>query len=72
MMLTIKPDTRAGGLILLNEDGDPVGIGIARASRNLPGYVTVVATEDKPDGTKFTYALRLPCDWLCELARLEP
>jgi hypothetical protein len=70
-MLTVKPDTRAGDLILLNDKGDPVGTGIARASLALPGYVTLILVEEKPDGKKESWAFRVPANWPAELDQLR-
>lgn len=70
-MITVKPDTLEGGLILLNDDGDPIGIGFARASQLLPGYVSLVLSVDHPDGMRTSFALRVPASWLTELDNLR-
>lgn len=68
-MLTIKPETCAGKVALLNSEGESVGSGFARASLHMPGYVTVVCVEDHADGTKTSFAVRVPADWATELRK---
>lgn len=66
-MLSLKPDLADGTVAILGPNGDPVGVAVARASRTIPGYVTLVS--DTPLG----YAIRVPADWAEALAALpEP
>lgn len=67
-MITLKPDTSAGHFVLLTEEGDPVGMGIARPSKKVPGYVTLVILQVS-DGTNLR-GIRVPSDWLYELKGL--
>lgn len=71
MMLTIKPETRAGEVALLNNEGELVGTGCARASRRLPGYVSIICVEDHTDGTKTSFAVRVPANWWAELDQIR-
>lgn len=66
-MLTLKPDTTSGRVVLLNGEGDVVGAGVARASKTVPGYVTVVAVAHLEDGSRRTIALRVPGCWEDEM-----
>lgn len=60
-MITLKPDLTDGTVALLNEHGDPVGVARARASRTIPGYVTIIAD------SQLGYAIRIPADWAVAL-----
>lgn len=69
-MLTIVPLARSGELLLMDDKGNRVGEGFARASYAQPGYVTIIAVEELPDGKKISHAFRVPADWLLELSLL--
>ena len=66
---TIKPDTREGHFILLDSNGDPVGAGVARPSKTIPGYVTLVPLGDRGHPV-FLPVLRVPADWFEALSKV--
>lgn len=66
--LTLKPDTRDGHFAILDENGDTVGAGVARASETVPGYVTLVVLECE---RTFGPCVRVPSDWLMELGTID-
>lgn len=65
MTLTIKPDLPDGHCALQDDDGNVVGLVVARASDTIPGYVTLIS--DQPLG----HAIRIPAEWARELERVR-
>lgn len=68
MALTLVPH-RDGSFQLVNEDGNDEGHGMARASKSVPGYVTIVISLDDFHSLP---ALRVPADWLLALEDGNP
>ncbi len=69
-MKTIQPDAftddRAAYAVILNETGDPVGTAVVRASANVPGHVTLVAS------CELGNAIRIPANWIVALGNVQP
>ena len=60
-LTNLQPD---GAFALVNNNGEQIGDGRARVSRNHPGYVTLVMSV-------YTPAIRVPADWLGQFAERE-
>lgn len=64
--LTLRPLGDEGAFFLEEEDGSVLGYGMARVSKAVPGYITLV-TNEAPLG----YAIRVPINWIETLESAE-